>query len=97
MHRWIVILKDSQEATTKMAREKHFDEHFRFLETNFDRIIFSCGLRQDSGEEAHYVGGFWIVEANTMADVVELIDQDPYRQLGLRQMIDIYQAQEGYI
>jgi uncharacterized protein len=97
MNRWVVVLHDHQDSQSRAIRKERFAEHFKFLEDHFDRIVFSCGLREDAGEAAPFVGGFWIVEADSKAGVEALIDNDPYFRLGLREAIDIYRAFEGYI
>lgn len=97
MNRWIVVLKDRQDAESRTIRKNRFPEHFQFLESHFDSIVFSCGLREDSGDDAPFVGGLWMVEAETKADVEALLGRDPYFQLGLRDTIEIHRAFEGYI
>lgn len=97
MHRWIVILEDSREEGARQVREERSEEHFAFLRGNFHRIVFSCGLKDVTGEGESSFGGFWIVEADSKEDVVQLFQQDPYFQLGLRGRIKIFRAHEGYI
>lgn len=97
MNRWIVILKDYPQEELRGVRRDKFPQHFKFLEDHFHQIVFSCGLREDAGDEAAFFGGFWVVEADTKDDVVALFNQDPYFQLGLRERIDVFKAHEGYV
>lgn len=97
MDRWIVVLEDCRKAGSAQIRRERFEEHFAFLRKNFYRIVFSCGLLNCAeGSESSY-GGFWIVEAKSKEDVVELYKEDPYFQLGLREKIDVFRAHEGYM
>lgn len=97
MNRWIVVLADDQQSEALALRKHHFGEHFEFLRSNFDKIVFSCGIKDttDNAEPPH--GGLWVVEAETKGDVIQLLEQDPYFRLGLRGRIDVYKAHEGYI
>lgn len=97
MQRWIVILKDCAEAEASQFREQRFAEHLSFLQENFDRIVFSCGLKDVSHAPEKPYGGFWMVEAEDKAQLEELIRNDPYFDLGLRANIEIFRAHEGYI
>lgn len=97
MDRWIVILRDRQDELSRSVRRENFQEHFKFLESNFDRIVFSCGLRADTGEQAAFVGGCWIVEAESKREVDDIVRTDPYFRLGLRDVIEVYRAFEGYV
>ena len=99
MDRWIVVLEDRRTDAAARVRKERFEEHFAFLQSNFDRIVFSCGLKSageaGAGELSH--GGLWIVEADSREEVVALYERDPYFQLGLRGDIDVFRAHEGYI
>jgi hypothetical protein len=97
MPRWIVILKDCREEEASRIRKEQFEEHFAFLRANFHKIVFSCGLKSVTEESESSYGGFWTVEADSKEDVVKLLEQDPYFQLGLRETIDVFKAHEGYI
>jgi len=96
MHRWIVILEDRPQEEARRIRKERFEEHFAFLQANFYRIVFSCGLMNTTGEAETSHGGFWVVEAGSKEEVVELFKQDPYFQLGLRERIDVFRAHDGY-
>ena len=97
MQRWIVILEDCRKEGAIGIRKERFEEHFAFLQANFHAIVFSCGLKSVTEENEFPYGGFWMVEANSKEDVIDLFKQDPYFQLGLREKISVFKAHEGYI
>jgi len=97
MHRWIVILQDCPKEIADRIRQDGYEEHFAFLRSNFDRIVFSCGLQNVTADAAASYGGFWMVEADSKGDVVDMLEKDPYFKLGLREKIEIFKAHEGYI
>jgi uncharacterized protein len=97
MPRWIVVLRDKKEEEARKIRKERFEEHFAFLRSNFHAIVFSCGLKATFEQASAPYGGLWMVEADSRADVVILLEQDPYFKLGLREAIDIYEAHEGYV
>lgn len=99
MKRWVVMLEDRPTDEARQIRSDQFDRHFAFLRENFRRIVFSCGLKDAREPTVHLgpYGGLWIVEAESREEVVELYQEDPYFQLGLRGKIEVFQAHEGYI
>jgi uncharacterized protein len=87
----------NRKETAITIRKERFEEHFAFLQANFHRIVFSCGLKNASEADRKPYGGLWMVEADSREDVVKLFKADPYFQLGLRETIDVFEAHEGYI
>jgi len=74
MTRWVVIFEDTP---AMLAHRREFgQQHIAYLEANADRILVGGGLRPTP--DAPFVGGLWIVEAETHDDVVSLVTADPY-------------------
>jgi len=74
MARWMVFFEDSEEMA--QVRAENSEAHLAYLDKNRDRILIAGGLRpQPNG---HYVGALWIIEAPSKAEVIDLIEADPY-------------------
>lgn len=74
MARWVVIFDDTP-AMLGVRKEREPD-HLRFLDAYADKILIAGGLRSIPG--APFVGGLWVVEADSHDDVVALVENDPY-------------------
>lgn len=74
MTRWVVIFDDTPGML--VHRRKFGAEHIAFLNRYSDKILIGGGLRPTT--EAPFVGGLWIVEADTYDEVVNLVLEDPY-------------------
>jgi len=74
MARWACIFDDKPEMLA--IRGERRPQHLAYLEAHFGRILISGGLSPDIGLPPE--GGLWIVEAETRAEAVSLIENDPY-------------------
>ena len=74
MTRWVVLFDDTPGML--VHRRKFGKEHIEYLEKNADRILVGGGLR--AVPDAPFVGGLWIVEADSYDDVNTLVLEDPY-------------------
>ncbi|MXN65089.1 hypothetical protein GR183_09235 [Stappia sp. GBMRC 2046] len=74
MTRWAVVFEDTPGML--VHRRKFGGEHIAYLEKNSDKILVGGGLRPVP--DAPFVGGLWIVEAETYDEVVQLVLEDPY-------------------
>lgn len=74
MTRWVVIFDDTPGMLP--VRKARGGEHIAYLKENADRILIGGGLR--SVPDAPFVGGLWIVEAESHDEVVDLVLNDPY-------------------
>jgi uncharacterized protein YciI len=72
--RWVVLFDDTPGMIP--FRKKWRAEHVAYLEKNTNQILIGGGLR--SMPDAPFVGGLWIVEADTYEEVVDLVLGDPY-------------------
>ncbi len=68
-------------------RTKHMAEHLAFLSQNASNILAAGRLKKaDKGDSA---GGLWLVDADTLAEVKTLVEQDPFWPTGLRKSVRI--------
>jgi uncharacterized protein len=75
--RYVALFEDTPEmAPVRKARVK---EHIAFLEANRAEIVIAGGLRDEHGGE--YRGGLWVLEVESRARAVALIESDPYFSL----------------
>lgn len=56
--------------------------HFEYLAAHSDRITSAGGLRPPEG--GAFCGTLWVIEAETAASAIELVENDPYCLAGLR-------------
>lgn len=74
MTRWVVIFDDTP-AMLPVRREKGA-AHLAYLERHADSILIGGGLRPVP--DAPFVGGLWVVDADSYDAVVALVLNDPY-------------------
>jgi hypothetical protein len=69
------------------VREANLQAHIEWLESNRDVIPVAGSLRHEPGELPR--GGLWIAEAESKAQLDELLKSDPFYVAGLRQGYEI--------
>jgi hypothetical protein len=70
------------------TRREHLPAHIAWLDLHRDRVLGAGSLRPDPGADP--VGGLWIVEASSRAEVESLLVTDPFWVEGLRETVDIW-------
>jgi len=80
MPRWIAIFEDNAHALE--VREKYREPHFQYLATHASKIRLGGGLQRTP--EGPWVGGLWIIDADTREEAVQLCKDDPFFVHGLR-------------
>ncbi|MDQ7793842.1 MAG: YciI family protein [bacterium] len=78
--RWVAIFDDNEDAGE--IRDRHSADHYAYLDGNRDAILLAGGLRSAPGERP--CGGLWVLEVESKAQAVELIERDPFVVHGLR-------------
>lgn len=79
MH-YIVLFEDAPDADPGL-RMRHMPAHLDFLESAAPQVLSAGPLRDGDGQPA---GGLWIVNAESLAAVEQLISRDPFLTTGLR-------------
>lgn len=74
MTRWVVIFDDTPAMLA--VRKARGADHIDYLKKHSDSILVGGGLRPVP--DAPFVGGLWIVEAETHDAVIDLVVNDPY-------------------
>lgn len=69
-------------------RAELLQEHFAWLDANRDRVLLAGAVRSDVGGES--LGGLWIIEADSKADVETVYQSDPFFANGLRSKVEIF-------
>ena len=59
-----------------MVRKEREALHIEYLRHHEKEILIGGGLREDPG--AAFVGGMWVLEVESKARAVALIENDPY-------------------
>jgi uncharacterized protein len=84
----LFIVKLMDKVGALEIRQKHLEDHRRWLTANASRVIVSGALRQDP--EGQPFGGLWIVEADSKDTVEKLMETDPFWINGLRATREIW-------
>jgi uncharacterized protein len=69
-------------------RAELLEKHFAWLDANRDRVLLAGSVREDVGGES--LGGLWIIEADSKADVEAVFRDDPFYANGLRSKVEIF-------
>ncbi|MEO0329730.1 MAG: YciI family protein [Pseudomonadota bacterium] len=83
--KFVILFEDNQNADPNI-RKTYMPDHLTFLERHADEIL-SAGPLTDSSENGH--GGLWIAQAETVKDVEDLVQKDPFWPTGLRKSFKI--------
>ncbi len=89
---FIVKLADKPGSTA--LREQYLADHRAWLAANLAHIRITGALRTDPAGAP--VGGLWIVEAETKAQVEALLVEDPFWKQGLRAGVDVWHWSRGF-
>ncbi|WP_171236335.1 YciI family protein [Ruegeria sp. HKCCA6837] len=73
--RWAVIFKDTEDMLQVRARRDLRDAHVAYAKAH-PELLIGGGLKPDTDED--FCGALWIVEVDSKADVVALIEEDPF-------------------
>jgi uncharacterized protein YciI len=63
-------------------RQKLLEEHFAFLDRQKDKVLVAGSMREIPSDLP--LGGLWIIEAESEAEVREIFKDDPFWVNGLR-------------
>ena len=75
-------------------RARHMEAHLTFLAAQGDKVLAAGALRlTDDGAP---LGGLWIVNAESKADVEALVAQDPFWTAGLRKSVRVSHWAKAY-
>ncbi len=69
------------------VRQAHMQAHLDWLDDNSDQVLIGGGLRESLDDRA--IGGLWIAQSESKADVVSLLETDPFWIEGLRENVEI--------
>jgi uncharacterized protein YciI len=73
--RWVVIFRDTEDMLQIRARRDLRDAHVAFAKAH-PELLIGGGLKPDADED--FCGALWVVEADRKADVIALIEKDPF-------------------
>jgi uncharacterized protein YciI len=69
-------------------RTQYLPDHFKWLEEHGDQVLVGGSLRVTA--ENPPVGALWIVEAESQAQVEELLKTDPFWVQGVREKYEVF-------
>ncbi|GAA6207900.1 hypothetical protein NBRC116601_11930 [Cognatishimia sp. WU-CL00825] len=75
MPRWAVIFTDSADMLDIRADQAKRDAHVAYVRAH-PELLIGGGLKPDVNQD--FSGALWIVNAAEKADVIKLINQDPF-------------------
>ena len=68
-------------------RAERLAAHVDWIASHPEQILVAGSLRNEPGDNPK--GGLWIVEANAKADVLTLVQSDPFFKFGLRASVEV--------
>ena len=68
-------------------RSAHLTAHIEWIARHPDVILVAGSLRGEPEDVPR--GGLWVVEAPSKADVLALIESDPFSACGLRESVEV--------
>lgn len=84
----LFIVKLTDKVGALEIRQKHLEDHRRWLAAHAAQVIVSGALRETP--DGQPFGGLWIVEADSKPTVEKLIETDPFWVNGLRATCEIW-------
>ena len=91
--KYAVLFEDNDEFAH--MRPKFMADHLQFLADNSERIE-AAGPMKD-GRTQDPAGGLWIVDADNVEQVQNLVETDPFWPTGLRKSIRILEWTQVYV
>ena len=93
--RWAALFTDKTEGAAEI-RAEHTADHQAYLRKYKGKIVLAGAMRAQEGGSP--VGGLWIFEAETKAEVEKIIAEDPFQIHGLRATttINVWGTAPGY-
>lgn len=83
----LFVIRFTDKPNSEMIREQQLAAHISWLDERRQTILVAGSLREDP--EANPIGAFWVVEAESKSEVVELYNSDPFWTNGLRNGVEI--------
>jgi len=89
---YAVFFQDNEAQAGK--RMEFMKEHLAFLEANAARISAAGPMK--NAETGSPAGGLWLVNAESLDDVISLVKADPFWPTGLRKSIEVLEWTKVY-
>ena len=82
------VVRFHDRADRLAVRERWLAAHVAWVGARRDRVLVAGSLRAAPGDAP--VGGLWIVEAESRAEVEAIVATDPFWTEGLRERVEIW-------
>jgi len=83
----LFVVRFSDKPNSELIREQQLPAHISWIDERRQKILVAGSLREEP--EANPIGAFWVVEAESKSEVVELYKSDPFWTNGLREGVEI--------
>lgn len=90
----LFIARFTDKPNMEELREKLFPAHLEWLTANKDAVLVPGSLRPDVNEAS--VGGLWIIQGDSKAEVEALYKTDPFWTNGLRQGAEVFYWKKAF-
>lgn len=84
----LFIARFTDKPDVSELRDQLFPAHLKWLDENKDKVLVPGSLRPDV--DGPSLGGLWIIEANSKAEVEQVYQTDPFFANGLRQKVEVF-------
>lgn len=83
----LFVIRFVDEPNKQEVRKQHLDAHISWLAERKQSVLVAGSLREEPNTDP--IGAFWVVKAQTKADVETLFISDPFWTNGLRESVEI--------
>lgn len=82
------IVRFTDKPDSQAIRETHLQAHLDWIAQNRSWLLLAGSMREAPEQAA--LGGLWIVDAASKAEVLEKMNADPFWVNGLRQSAEVF-------
>ena len=83
----LFVIRFVDKPNKQEVRKQHLDAHLSWLAERKQSVLVAGSLRAEPNTDP--IGAFWLVKAQTKADVEMLFISDPFWTNGLRESVEI--------
>lgn len=91
----LYVVRFEDEPDRAVMRERHMEDHLRFLDRHRGRIQAAGPLHDVEADRP--AGGLWLVDAPDVETVRALVEEDPFWPTGLRRSVRILAWRQVFV
>ena len=83
----LFVIRFTDKTNSQEIRKQNLEAHITWLDQRRDSILVAGSLREE--QDSNPVGAFWIVEARSKSEALEIFKSDPFWTSGMREQVEI--------